>query len=147
YWAGQDWIKATAEGTATDEQWHKMIELQESAGRAHEAIQRWMSELKEHMERNRMQDALMDNRLATINALRQGAAEQLTAARTLLNAAHPKNSAEAQAYRLAQTRLKALQGATEPQEKATVGFGRMLRQLYDWENLQTALVSTRMLRE
>jgi hypothetical protein len=99
------------------------------------------------MARNRMQDALMEQRLAGIEDLRAGAEEQLALARGLLNAAHPKNSAEAQPDRLLQTRQAALGKVAEAQKLATVGFGRMLRKLYDWENLQTALVNTKLLRE
>ena len=147
YWNGVDWAGAAAAGKASEEQWNQIVELQEAAGRANEAVQRWMAELKQHIERNRMQDALMENRLAGIEDLCRGAAEQMAAAQGLLNAAHPKNSAEAQPDRLLQMRLEALKLAGDRQKLAAVGFGRMLRKLYDWENLQTALVNTSLLRE
>ena len=41
--------------------------------RAGEAVQRWMVELKEHIERNKMQDALMDQRLRAIEDLQREA--------------------------------------------------------------------------
>ncbi len=147
YWLGHDWLESAATNKATGEAWSQLVDTEESAGRASEAIKRWMGELKEHLVRNRMQDALMEHRLAGIEDLRAGAAEQLALARDLLNAAHPKNSSEAQPDRLLQTRQSALKQAGEPMRLATVGFGRMLRKLYDWENLQTALVNTKLLRE
>ena len=143
YWAGVDW----AGGKGTEDQWNQIVDLQQSATRRNDAVQKWMTELKEHIERNHMNDAFMENRLAGIEDLRRSAAEQLAITSSLLDAAHPKNSADAQADRLLQTRLTALKKAAESQKLATVGFGGMLRRLYDWENLQTALVNTNLLRE
>ena len=135
------------DGEAHSDLWNQMVEAQETAGRANEAVKRWMDELKEHLQRNRMQDALMEQRLVAIEDLRAGFTEQMVLARDPLNAAHPKTSAAAQPDRLVPTRVAALKQATDRQKLATVGFGRMLRKLYDWENLQTALVNTKLLRE
>jgi len=147
YFGGIDWAEKFSSGNPEDEKWNDIVESQELAARAAAAVQRWLSDLDEHIARNRMDDAFMKSRLAVIEDLRRGAEEQISSARAVLAKAHPKDSAEAEPTRLKTSRIQALKQASEPQRMAAVGLGRLLRKMYDWENLQTALVNTNLLRE
>jgi hypothetical protein len=147
YFGGIDWTEKSSSGKPEDEKWNDIVESQEVAARATAAVRRWLSDLDEHIARNRMDDAFMKTRLAVIEDLRRGAEEQISSARAILDKAHPKDAAEAEPGRLKTTRIQALKQASEPQRLAAVGLGRLLRKMYDWENLQTALVNTNLLRE
>ncbi|HUV11060.1 MAG TPA: hypothetical protein VMX12_08775, partial [Acidimicrobiia bacterium] len=146
YHLGLDWTAKPADGT-DDERWREIVAKQDLARRATDAVRTWFDELSGHIERNRMEDAFMKSRLAVIEELQSGAAQELSAVVTLLAKAHPRNAAEAETARLRAARLDALKRAADRQKLATVGLGRLLRKMYDWENLQTALVNTRLLRE
>ena len=147
YHLGRDWVAKHPSGKADDETWREIVAKQALSRRASQAVKRWLDELSGHIKRNRMDDAFMRNRLAVIEDLRSGAHRELSAAVAVLEKAHPRNAAEAEDARLKATRLEALGKAADRQKLATIGLGRMLRKMYDWENLQTALLNTRLLRE
>lgn len=147
YYDGLDWVQKSASGAPGDEKWNEVLARQSLAERAAGAVSSWLGVLYGHIEINQMEDAFMKARLDVIRELLGQAQRRVSEVRERLDRTHPMNAAEAAAEKLKATRTAALKASVETQRSAVVILGRILRKMYDWENLQTALVSTKLLGE
>lgn len=144
---GGEWLSAPGSGLE-DPVWNEMQEAQEKSFRAAEQMKRHLQLLTDKYERNDMARDFMAGRLSVIAELTNRLVEQEHGKiRNGLDQARPKTDASAAPEQLRLLRQASLQSMTSQQKMAVLMLERMLRKLYDWRDLQTSAVTTKLLRE
>jgi len=138
----------TGTGAEGDPAWSEMLDAQQKAFAAAKQIQFHFRNLTAKYERNHMSDDFMAGRLSVIAQLLTRLLEQEHAPLAVyLAGARPRSAADAAPERLKTLRTAALSAGKDHQKLATLLLEQMLRRLYDWRDLQTCTVSTRLLYE
>ncbi|MEX1097485.1 MAG: hypothetical protein WED34_15675 [Planctomycetales bacterium] len=135
-------------GDEDDPVWTALADAQRKSFVAAQQIRYHLDVLTQKHERNHMGRDFMASRLSVISELlNRLTAQEHVAIATGLGNARPKTAAEAQAERLKTTRTQ-VATAFEPNQKMSVLIlERMLRKLYDWRDLQTSTITTKLLYE
>lgn len=144
---GTQWLNEGT-GVENDPVWTEMSDAQQKAFAAARQIQFHFQSLTEKYERNHMGPDFMAGRLSVIAQLLTRLLEQehLPLSQELAGA-RPRNAVDAAPERLKMLRSTALAKGKDHQKLATLVLEQMLRRLYDWRDLQTCTVSTRLLYE
>ncbi|MCE9529885.1 MAG: hypothetical protein K8T89_01895 [Planctomycetes bacterium] len=142
---GTQWLEKGT-GAEDDAIWNEMQEAQQKAFAAARQIQFHFRNLTEKYERNHMGQDFMAARLSVVAQLLTRLLDQEhTPLAVELASARPRNAADAMPERLKSLRSTALSKGKDHQKMATLVLEQMLRRLYDWRDLQTSTVTTKLL--
>ncbi len=145
---GDEWQTARAVPPWKIRSGPSMQDSQEKSFRAAEQIKRHLQLLTDKYERNDMARDFMAGRLSVVAELTNRLVQQEHAEiRTGLEQARPRTDASAAPEQLVLLRQTAVKGIGDRQKMAVLVLERMLRKLYDWRDLQTSAVTTKLLRE
>jgi len=148
--AWEQGIRWTREGTGKEDDpvWQGMGEKQEAAVRAAGAIEGFLRELCEQYEQNDMSREFMAGRLAAItDLLRRVNKEEHPRIAEGLQKSRAATAADAAEEKSAARRAAALAQIADHQKMAALLLERMLRHLFDWRDLQSALIAASLLHE
>lgn len=135
-------------GEQNDPVWTEMVDAQQKSFLAARQIQFHLQTLREKYERNHMARDFMAVRLSVVAGLLERLLQQEHARiDEALRGVRPTTAADAAPDRQRQLRGTALDTARDRQKMAALVLERMLRRLYDWRDLQTCMISTKLLRE
>lgn len=141
------WPQA-GQGEQTDAAWNELVDAQQKSFLAAQQIQFHLQTLTAKYERNHMDRDFMAGRLSVVAGLLDRLRNQEhRPVEEALRAARPKTEADAAPQRLRSLRSTALAAAADRQKMAVLVLERMLRKLYDWRDLQTCMISTKLLHE
>lgn len=144
---GGQWLDKGS-GAEDDPLWTEMQDAQQRAFAAARQIKFHFQALSEKYERNHMGQDFMAGRLSAVAELLNRLLEQEHAPIVDgLASARPRSAADAAPDRLKSLRGDALNKVKDRQKMAVLVLERMLRKLYDWRDLQTCTVTSKLLHE
>ncbi|PCJ58617.1 MAG: hypothetical protein COA79_12725 [Planctomycetota bacterium] len=145
YFASRKW-KKSGTGKEDDGVWNEMFRLQESSIRAVEALSIRLEEFVSSYTRNRMSREFMSARLAQVGSLlTKVKVDMHPNINTGLKETIPRTAEQAINATLKKKRMEVLgriQNTKNGMKMAALCLQRMLRQLYDWQDLQSAALSS-----
>ena len=152
--AGQRWRNEPGRATKpsdpddADPLWTELQDAQQRAFQAARQIRVHLQTLTDKFERNHMGQDFMAGRLSVVAELLVRLQEQEHAPiATSLQDARPQSAADVVPERLTKLRATALEQSHNHQKMAVLILERMLRKLYDWRDLQSAAITTKLLHE
>ena len=130
-----------AENKVDDAVWNSMVDKQEAAIRAVDAMNSQLAILTDKYERNRMQKEFMSVRLnSVITDIKNMTTKEMSITQEKIRGAKPKNDAEAGKVKELRT---AAYAAFEVHQKMSVLYmERILKKLFDWRDLQDCTIKT-----
>ncbi|MCX7805946.1 MAG: hypothetical protein N3A38_12255, partial [Planctomycetota bacterium] len=142
-----EWL-AKGTGNESDPVWQDMKDRQELAIRAVKAMETYLKDLIRQYEQNDMRAEFMAARVGAIaDMVRRVSTKEHPAIASGLERTRPRTEADAQPDRMKQLRAEAIRGFADNQKLATLCLERILKQVFDWRDLQTTLIRTTMLHE
>jgi hypothetical protein len=143
--AAKNDVKAGAEDHPL---WLRMVEAQDTARRAAQAIEAHLQGLTVLYNRNHMAQEFMAARLTEIGRyVTRLTGTEHAAIESGLRESQPRSSAEAAPQVLLKKRAEQVAKFHQNQRLACFAFTRVLVKLYDWRDLQTASITARMIYE
>jgi len=140
YKEGQAWLPK-AENKVDDALWQGMVDKQDAAIRAVDAMNSHLAILTDKFERNRMQREFMAVRLNSIIVdIKAMTSKEMGVVDSKIREAKPKNDAEA--GRIKEIRTAALKSFEANQKMSVLYMERILRKLFDWRDLQDCTIKT-----
>lgn len=147
YTAGLEYARKGT-GSEADPLWGEMTDSQTSSFRAARNMRTHLQWLIDQYERNQMAREFMAGRVVPVGAYMTDLIDKYhKAVGDGIAGVRPKSAGDAEMTRLLATRQAGLAKFTDDQKMATLLLQRIIDQLYDWNDLQMASVTTTLLAE
>ncbi|MFW6152378.1 MAG: hypothetical protein ACOC6C_05330, partial [Verrucomicrobiota bacterium] len=135
-------------GKEDDELWIKMNDKQGMAIRAARAVMMQLTDLTEKYTRNNMSKEFMSVRLGVIKDIINNVTTEIhPGIDSVVKSTRPETAADSIEGKLKQTRENAVSKFRDDQKSAVLYMERMLKQLFDWRDLQVTVVRSTLLHE